>query len=310
FSLKKYETKGESAFLKKLFTRTLLIFLIGLFLNGFPFVYRDALQGWQVMNFADIRIMGVLQRIALCYCIGGLLIRYLSTKPLLVVSTGLLLIYWWLMYHFGDAGDPYSLKGNAELKFDLVFFNPKNLYHGYAIPFDPEGLLSTIPAIVNVIGGYLAGMFIQKSGNNFNTVWKLALGGLVLLGVALLWSPLFPINKPIWTSSYVLYTIGWDTLLLGALIFVTEVINFKKGAYFFEVFGRNPLFIYILSGVIIEIISLIHIGGESLKKLIYEEVFLSWLSALNASLLFAFCYMLLLWLIALWMDKRSIYIKV
>ncbi|AVR45134.1 DUF5009 domain-containing protein [Christiangramia fulva] len=310
FSLRKYEAKGESAFLKKLFKRTLIIFLIGLFLNGFPFIYRDAQEGWQLMNFADIRIMGVLQRIALCYMFAGLLIRYLKIKPVLIIGAALLLIYWWLMYYFGDPGDPYSLKGNAELKLDLFFFDPENLYHGYGIPFDPEGLLSTIPAIVNVIGGYVAGIFIQKSGNNFTTVWKLALGGIVLLAVALIWDPAFPINKPIWTSSYVLYTIGWDLLILGALIFITEVLNFKKGAYFFEVFGRNPLFIYILSGIIIEIIGLIHIGGESLKVIIYENLFLSWLSALNASLLFAICYMLLLWLIALWMDKRSIYIKV
>lgn len=310
FSLKKYEARGESAFLSKLFKRTLIIFLIGLFLNGFPFMYRDAEGGWEIMNLADIRIMGVLQRIALCYMFAGLLIRYLKIKPLLVISAILLLAYWGLMYYFGDAGDPYSLNGNAELKLDLWFFDPENLYHGYGIPFDPEGVLSTMPAIVNVIGGYIAGIFIQRSGNNITTVWKCAVGGLVLLGVALLWDQSFPINKPIWTSSYVLYSVGWDLLLLAALILITEVFNFKKGAYFFEVFGRNPLFIYMLSGVIIEIIALIHVGGESLKVIIYENVFLSWLSSLNASLLFAVCYMLILWLIGLCMDKRSLYIKV
>lgn len=310
FSLRKYETRSDRAFLSKLFKRTLIIFLIGLFLNGFPFIYRDAQGSWEFINLADIRIMGVLQRIALCYLFAGLLIRYLKIQPLLIVSAILLLVYWGLMYYFGDAGDPYSLKGNAELKLDLWFFDPENLYHGYGIPFDPEGVLSTMPAIVNVIGGYLAGIFIQKAGNNIHTVWKCAVGGLILLGVALLWDQAFPINKPIWTSSYVLYSVGWDLLLLAALILITEVFNFKKGAYFFEVFGRNPLFIYMLSGIIIEIIGLIHLRGESLKVLIYENVFLSWLSALNASLLFAICYMLLLWLIALWMDKRSIYIKV
>ncbi len=310
FSLKKYEAKGESAFLKKLFKRTLIIFLIGLFLNGFPFIYQDAQASWHFINFADIRILGVLQRIALCYMIAGLLIRYLEMKPLLIIGALLLLIYWGVMYYFGDPQDPFSLKGNAELKLDLLVFDPENLYHGYGIPFDPEGLLSTIPAVVNVIGGYVAGIFIQKSGNNITTVGKLSIVGLVLLGVALVWDITFPINKPIWTSSYVLYTIGWDLLILGVLIYVAEVLNFKKGAYFFEVFGRNPLFIYILSGVIISIIALIPIHGESLKAVIYENVFLSWLSPLNASLLFAFCYMGILWLIAFWMDKRSIYIKV
>lgn len=309
FSLRKYESKGDTAFLKKLFKRTLIIFLIGLFLNGFPFVYQDD-QGWQLINFRDIRIMGVLQRIALCYMVAGLFIRYFKMKYLLGIGVILLLLYWGLMYYFGDPGDPYSLEGNAALKFDLLFFRPENLYHGYGIPFDPEGLLSNIPAIVNVIGGYAAGIFIQRSGNNISTVWKLAVMGLILIGVAQVWDISFPINKPIWTSSYVLYTIAWDLIILAVLIFITEILKFKKGAYFFEVFGRNPLFIYILSGVIIETVSLIQIDGTSLKTIIYQNIFLTGFSPLNASLLFAVCYMLVLWLIGLWMDKKSIYIKV
>ena len=310
FSLKKYESKGEGAFLKKLFKRTLIIFLIGLFLNGFPFLHQDVLGEWHFINFLDIRIMGVLQRIAICYMIAGLLIRYLKIKPLLGIGALLLLLYWGLMYYFGEPGHPYTLQGNAALKFDLLFFQPENLYHGYGIPFDPEGLQSNIPAVVNVIGGYVAGIFIQRSGNNISTVWKLAVTGLILLGVAFLWNVSFPINKPIWTSSYVLHTIAWDLIILAVLILITEILRFKKGAYFFEVFGRNPLFIYILSGVIIELIALIHINDTSLKTVIYQNIFLSGLDPYNASLLFAICYMLILWLIGLWMDKKSIYIKV
>lgn len=310
FSLKKYESKGEGAFLGKLFKRAFVIFIIGLFLNAFPFVYQDSKGEWYFIDFSSIRIMGVLQRIAICYLLAGLLIKYLKIKPLVIIGALLLVIYWGVMYYFGDPGDPYSLQGNAALKFDLFFLHPKNLYQGYGIPFDPEGLLSSIPATVNIIAGYLAGLFIQRSGNNISTVWKLALLGLIFLVVAQIWDISFPINKPIWTSSYVLYTIAWDLVILGLLILVIEIFRFKKGAYFFEVFGRNPLFIYILSGVIIELISLVPVGGSNLKAIIYQDIFRAYFGPFNASLLFAISYTMLLWLIGLWLDRKSIYIKV
>lgn len=310
FSLKKYELKGEGAFLGKLFKRAFLIFIIGLFLNAFPFVYQDDTGEWYLINFSNIRIMGVLQRIAICYLLAGLLIRYFKIKPLVIMGTLLLVIYWGVMYYFGESVDPYSLQGNAALKFDLLFLHPENLYQGFGIPFDPEGLLSSFPATVNIIAGYLAGLFIQRSGNNISTVWKLALAGVVFLGFAQIWDISFPINKPIWTSSYVLYTIAWDLVILAILILVIEVLRFKKGVYFFEVFGRNPLFIYILSGVLIELISLVPVGGSSLKTIIYQDIFLNYLGPLNASLLFAISYTMVLWLIGWWLDRKSIYIKV
>ncbi|MCG9971975.1 acyltransferase family protein [Christiangramia crocea] len=310
FSLKKYESKGEKAFLTKLFKRSLIIFFIGLLLNAFPFVQQDVSGEWQFVNFSNIRIMGVLQRIAICYLAAGLLIRYLNMKYLLGIGAFLLLLYWGLLYYFGDPGAAYTLEGNAALKFDLLIFSSENLYMGYGIPFDPEGLLSNIPAIVNVIGGYVAGIFIQRSGGNISTVGKLALIGLLLLGTSLVWDSSFPINKPIWTSSYVLHTIAWDLLILAFLILITDILRFKKGVYFFEVFGRNPLFIYILSGVIIQIVSLISFGELSLKTIIYQDIFLAGLGPYTASLLFALSYMFILWLIGLWMDKRSVYIKV
>ncbi|HTN19693.1 MAG TPA: hypothetical protein VL125_04425 [Pelobium sp.] len=188
--------------------------------------------------------------------------------------------------------------------------NAKNLYKGFGIPFEPEGLLSTLPAIVNVIAGYITTQFIQKNGNNFHTVSKLILGSLIAFIVAQLWDISFPINKPIWTSSYVLYTVGWDLIILSALISFIEILNFKRWVYFFEVFGKNPLFIYVLSGMIVRVIYLVTIDGTALGSLIYQKLFVSWLADKNASLSFAVCYMLLLWLIGYIMDKRKIYIKV
>ncbi|SDR91067.1 acyltransferase family protein [Christiangramia echinicola] len=309
FSLRKYEKQSEAAFLKKVVKRSLLIFLIGLLLNAFPFVTREA--GELVLkDFSKLRIMGVLQRIALCYLFGSLLLHFLKLKWILVFSSFLLATYWLVMWYFGTHPDPYSLEHNVALKFDLLVFPAENLWRGFGRAFDPEGLLSTIPAIINVIAGYVAGKFIQNSGNNMNTVLKLAVAGMILLGVALIWSPYFPINKAIWTSTFVLYSTGWDLLILGGLILTIEVFGIKKWTYFFQAFGKNPLFIFIMSGVLVMLMAVILIENQSMKAWIFNNFYLTWLSDYNASLVFAISYMLLMWLIGYVLDRNKIYIKV
>jgi len=310
FSLRKYEGKDESLFLKKIFKRSILIFIIGLFLNAFPFLYRNEAGDLAFNNLANIRIMGVLQRIALCYLIASLLIHYLKLKIAIVVSILILFGYWLVMYIFGNQPDPYALTGNAALKFDLMLFRPENLYRGFGMAFDPEGLLSTFPAVVNVVAGYMAGIFIQKSGNTYSTVWKLVLAGIIAIILAQIWDPFFPINKAIWTSSYVLLSIGWALIIIALLILIIELWKLKGWTYFFKVFGKNPLFIYVLSGLVVGIMGIILVNSEGLQTWIYKNGFLSWLTDYNASLVFAICYVLLMWIVGYIMDKRKIYIKV
>ncbi len=309
FSLRKFSLQPDSVFLKKVFKRTALIFLIGLFLTLFPFVTR--LDGEIVLkDFTAVRIMGVLQRIALCYFIASLVVHYLKYKGAAIFSIVALLSYWAIMYFFGNPNDPYSLEGNAALKFDSLLIPDQNLYKGFGIPFDPEGLLSTLPATVNVIAGYFAGIFIQKNGNNLNTVIKLALVGGVLVILALLWDTSFPINKPLWTSSYVLHSVGLSVLILSGLILIIEIAGLVKWTFFFEAFGKNPLFIFALATLVIKLLSFIRIGDVSLQKWIYDHLFLSWSEGKTASLLFALSYMLVMWLVGFWMDKNKIYVKV
>ncbi|MDX1327918.1 MAG: DUF5009 domain-containing protein, partial [Arenibacter sp.] len=214
------------------------------------------------------------------------------------------------MYFFGSSPLPYSLENNAALKFDNLIFRPENIYKGFGIVFDPEGLLSTLTATVNVIAGYAAGVFIQKSGKQLKTVLKLIGAGVLLIALGLLWDPFFPINKPIWTSSYVLYSVGWTLLVLAILIYVLELWNLKKWAYFFEAFGKNPLFIYVLSGVVAKLLGFIQINGISLHSWIYKNLYLSWLDNINASLAFAISFIIVMWLIGYVLDKKRIYIKV
>ncbi len=310
FSMRKFNTQPDSVFLRKVFKRAALIFLIGLFLNLFPFI-KWSPEGEIVMkDFTEVRLLGVLQRIALCYLIASLVVRYLKYNGAMIFGVITLLAYWAVMYYFGDPADPYSLEGNAALKFDSLFLREENTYKGFGIPFDPEGLLSTLPAAVNVIAGYFAGIFIQKNGNNINSVIKLNLAGAALVAVALVWDLYFPINKPLWTSSYVLHSVGLSLVILGALMLIIEVAGYVKWSYFFEAFGKNPLFIFAFATLVIKLLNFIRIGDISLQKWIYEHFFLTWSEGKTASLLFALCYMLTMWLVGFWMDKKKIYVKV
>lgn len=218
--------------------------------------------------------------------------------------------YWLILYFFGDKPDPYLLETNAVLKLDVFIIGIKNMYRGEGIPFDPEGLLSTLPAVVNVIMGYFVGLWIQHKNATTRTLLKLLSVGAVMIALALLWDILLPINKKIWTSSYVLLTVGLDIITLGLLVFIIEVSKMKRWTYFFEAFGKNPLTLYVLSSLIIKLLYVLHIDGTTLKTWIYKHSFLLWANPANASLMFAISIMLIVWIVGYWMHRRRIYLKV
>ena len=225
------------------------------------------------------------------------------------ISTLFLLGYWLVMYLGGD----YTMTGNLGLKIDKWLLGDNHLYHGEGIAFDPEGVLSTIPAVVNVIIGYYAGVFISEKGNSYETVAKLMIAGAVLVAIAYFWHLEFPINKKLWTSSFVLYTCGLAMVILGVLIYVIDLAGKKKNwTYFFEVFGKNPLFIYLLS----EVLSLYSFTPSLTEK---ENLFtkpLTWVFTRRSppgpigSLLFALSVMFVCWLVGWWMDRNKKYVRV
>lgn len=310
FAMKRLQEIPKALFYRKVFKRTFLIFLIGWLLNAFPFFDYNEAGEMVFIDLKEVRLVGVLQRIALCYFFAALILYWGGEKLGWIFSAVALLAYWPIMYFFGDAGDPYSLTGNAAIKLDRILIGESRMYMGEGIPFDPEGILSTLTSIVNVIAGYLAGKMIQRKGNITSTVQTLFIAGIALIAVSYLLDLAFPINKKIWTSPYVTLTVGWDLLILGGLIFFVEIKKLTAWTYFFQAFGRNPLILYVLSGVVMSIFSMIPIGESNLRGQIYSSLFTSWLSPKNASFLFAICYMLLIWLIGFWMDKRKLYIKV
>jgi predicted acyltransferase len=312
FSQSKYKLISNGAFLKKIIKRTILIFLIGYLMYWFPFFDLDSHGHITGSPISHTRIMGVLQRIALCYFFGSLIVQYLSKNKVIIVSIILLVGYWLILLAFGDAKQPFSMMGNAGYYFDKFLMGNDHLYHGEGIPFDPEGWLSTIPSIVNVVIGFLAGKFIQEKGKTFECLAKLLLAGALLIFIALCWNLVFPIGKKVWTSPFVLLTSGSDLIWISALVYIIEMSKRKvvRWTEFFMIFGRNPLFIYVLSEIFVVILFMIPIGRESLFGFVNTHFFQLIAPGPFGSFLFAITFMLFCWSIGWWLNKKRIYVKV
>ncbi|PWK22746.1 putative acyltransferase [Maribacter polysiphoniae] len=298
--------KSLSEVFGKIVKRTLIIFLLGYLMYWIPFMSWTETGDLAMVPFSETRILGVLQRIALCYFMGAIMIYFLTNRQLLIGSGILLLGYWLLLYAFGD----YTLEGNFVRTIDQFVFGDAHLYMGDGIPFDPEGLLSTLPAICNVIAGYLVGKYVIDGGVDFKKLAKMLMVGTGLLIVAYFWDLGFPVNKKLWTSSFVVLTVGMDIILLSVLIYWIDLVRKPVNFNFFEIFGKNPLFIYLLSEYLAIGMHFVRVDGEqSLFNYIYEKGF-SWIGHYFGSLAFALVFMLLCWAVGWWLNKKKIYIKV
>ncbi|MDC8757414.1 acyltransferase family protein [Janthinobacterium fluminis] len=306
FALPKYAALGDAAVCARIGRRAATIFALGFLLYWFPFFKPDAAGAWALAPLASTRIPGVLQRIALCFALAALILHFWKARGAWLFCALALLGHWFALAQFGD----YTLAGNAGLKLDLWLLGERHLYHGEGIAFDPEGVLGTLPATVNVIAGYFAGRLIQARGPAYASIVRLLLAGLACIALGLCWSSVLPINKKLWTGSYVLYTVGLDLLVLPLLIFVIELRKLTRWTYFFEVFGKNTLFIYLLSEVAVVILFTVRVEGQSGYAYLYGKVFQGLASPANSSLLFAVAFMLACWLVAYALDRARIYIKV
>ena len=264
FSLKKYQGGAPRDLYVKIVKRGTMIFLIGLGLN----LYLNNLT-----TYNNLRIMGVLQRIGIAYMLGSLICVSFSRRTVAFIAVGILFGYWGLMYFFSDPNYPFGfydkdlrkyfgLEGNIVTKFDWAVLHPSHLYKGYGgIPFDPEGLLSTIPAVASVILGYFTGLLIDSKPDRKALVKSLFLFGLGGLAVGQLWHFVFPINKPIWSSSYVVFMAGWCLVINAALIWLIDIQNYRSWTKPLLVLGMNSMLAFVLSGMYVK--TLTHIKWDS-----------------------------------------------
>jgi predicted acyltransferase len=311
FSLGRRVDRGEARaqLYRKIFTRSLLIFAIGLFLNGFP-----------SFDLGTIRFLGVLQRIALVYFFAALVVVNLEAKRQAIVAGVLLLGYWALMalvpvpgHGFGDL----TVAGNVAAYFDRFFLTG----HMWTETWDPEGLLSTIPAIATALLGALVGSFLRSGREKAEIAAWMFLWGWMGILAGLIWNPLFPINKALWTSSYVLFSAGAALSCLAVCYWLIDVKGWRKWAMPAVMMGMNPLAIFTLSALFVKVIVRVRVPVEmvemgemvdtvSLYSWIYSRLFVPWAGAVNGSLAFALTNVALWLVLSAFLFHRKIFIKV
>ena len=294
--------------------RSALIFAIGLFLNGFP-----------GFDFSSIRIMGVLQRIALCYLVAGLM--YLATfqrdpageRPAQVranirgtaaVAVALLVGYWALMMFVPVPGYGAGHLGKDD---NLGAYIDRTLMGGHlwaeSVTWDPEGLLSTLPAIASLLIGILAGEWLRSDRRAGGKALGLAAAGFVLLVAGWLIHPFFPINKNLWTSSFVLFTGGFAMLALAACYWIVDVRAWRAWTAPFLVFGINAILAYALAALVSEVSTDFEFSDPrghqtTLQGWLYGRLFVPHFSAVNASLAFALFFVFVIFVL-LWPFYRG-----
>ena len=301
-SLRKFNFELTTQSVLKVLKRTVLIFLVGYVLNWFEFAIRG-----DFFNFENIRVLGVMQRLAVAYGLASLIGMAFRGRWMLWVSGAILLLYGLLIKFTGSevlcldnivSVVDVSILGTAHMCFQTVV-------DGEIVAFDPEGLLSALGSVAQVLlGCYCAKLIVESRGDNHKIIEKLSVFGTILLFAGLLLSYGFPINKSLWSSTFVLTTSGFASLFLGLLIWVIDVNGYKKWSTPFECFGVNPLYLYVQASVLAAVFSLLGV-----RAFVCESLLLPCFGSYGSSLVWAILFVLLNWIPGYLLYRRKIYIK-
>ena len=306
---------GRDLYLK-IIKRAVIIFLLGLFLATVPF-YNFTRGEW--LDVSTVRIMGVLQRIAICYLFAALIFLHTNWKQQAIIAVALLFLYWALMTLISVPGceiTTFNDKAcNLAAYLDRAILTENHIWRSAKV-YDPEGLLSTIPAIATCLAGVLCGHWLRRKTSDYEKVSALFFFGVLLSAVGWIWNFWFPFNKSLWTSSYVVYTAGLALCFLGFCYWLIDIKNYKTWAKPFVIFGVNALVLFVGSGVMARILGLIKVSttadgkSVSLQQAIFNNVFLLFASPINASLMYAICF-ILVWLFLMWLlYRKRIFVKI
>ncbi|MCI2228759.1 heparan-alpha-glucosaminide N-acetyltransferase domain-containing protein [Polaribacter sp. MSW13] len=304
FAFKNFKPGENKKALKKIIKRTIIIFAIGLFLNLFP-----------KFNFETVRYFGILQRIAIAYGVGASLCLFFKKRNLAYIIIGILVLYWAILYFFVPE-NPFGPQTNLVGKIDLYLFGSNHVWKGLGFPFDPEGLLSTLPSISTVLIGSLTGGFLSNASKNSVKIKTLLSYGISLMILGYVWGFVFPINKSLWTSSYVCFAAGLAMVVLALLIWIIDVKKYSKWSIPFIHFGTNPLFIFVFSGLYVKtmiyLIKITNAQGETTTglKYIYQNIFVPFAGNMNGSLFFAIAHIFFFWSLVYVLYRNKIFIKI
>jgi predicted acyltransferase len=296
---------SKSSMLVHIVRRTIILFLFGLVVNGFPFFHP-----------ASLRIYGVLPRIAVCYLICSVLYltsRRVGDKVLLLVIA--LAGYWILMRWVSVPG--YGLPGRdiplLDKDANLVAYIDRHIFPGrlYEGTRDPEGLLSTLPALGTTLIGVLTGLWLRSSRNQQQKLKGILAAGFAGLMLGGTWNFWFPVNKKLWTSSYVLYAAGWSLLILALCFWLVEIRKFNKGQSFWLAFGTNAITAYIFAELLQSTLIAIQLPNHvTVQRLLYLGILGVVPSAPVASLLYSLGFVVICWVPIYFLYQKRIFIKI
>jgi len=300
----------------KIIRRALIIFALGLFMAAFPF-YNFTTGEW--LNVSTLRIMGVLQRIGVCYLVASLIFIRTNWKQQTVIAVALLMLYWALMTLINVPNCEITTFNdktcNLAAYLDRLILTENHIWKSSKV-FDPEGILSTLPAIATTLTGVLCGHWLRGKKDDNEKVAAMFFFGVVLTAIGWAWSFWFPLNKSLWTSSYVVYTAGLALCFLGFCYWLVDIKGYRKWAKPFVIFGVNALALFVFSGLMAKLLGIIKFtaGAEgkpvSLQKWIFDSLYLPLASPINASLMYAISF-ILLWLFLMWLlYRKRIFIKI
>ncbi|APF03301.1 TPA: heparan-alpha-glucosaminide N-acetyltransferase domain-containing protein [Legionella pneumophila] len=298
------ERKSKSSLYSAIIERSIVLFLLGLFLNVFP----------HPVEFDSIRVYGILQRIAICYLISTFIYLNTSIRTQFFIFLVLLLGYWILMTQVpvpGYGANQLTKDGSWVSYFDQLLFSA---FHLYEKTYDPEGFLSTFTSIATTLSGVLAGSLLINPFSQLKKFYLLGAAGLLFLLLGWLWNMSFPINKNLWTSSYVLWTSGLALLIFALCYLLIDGLDIKKWSVFFKIFGMNALFAFVFHVILLKLQYTFKIttsDGSKMALISYiKDYFFGGFSNHNAALLYSICFLSLNFLVVLILYKRKVFIRI
>ena len=320
----------ESALIKQILRRGTIIYLLGFAMAMFPFYQWGTIQSlpdasaWDriVYRIEHVRLLGVLPRIAIVYICAGLLTLKTNLKQQIIIIATLLLGYWFAMTLIPVPGEGtigaqllHTRDRNLAAYLDRLILTTNHTWTG-SVTFDPEGPFSTLPAIGTAMLGVIAGTWIaRKDKSLLERISALFAAGALGMVVGMMWNWSFPINKNLWTSSYVVFTAAMACVTLATIMWIVDYVGVKWWTKPFVVFGVNPIVAFVGSGVFARLIyTLWHVNYQgrsvAVQDAVYQSVFLTWLPPRVASLAFALTFVLLWYGILLVLYRRKIILKV
>lgn len=312
-SSKKADPQAHTKTILKAAKRAAILFGLGLFLSLYPKIFTEPVNA-----FANVRVPGVLQRIAVVFLISSIIFLKNSEKNIMRIASGILILYWIIMTFIPVPGTGFASlekETNMGAWIDRNVLTEAHLWKS-AKTWDPEGILSTLPAIASGLIGVLVGAFLRRREleDGYKISWLFSTGLMLFIG-GMIWSLQFPLNKSLWTSSFVLYTGGVATMILSSCYWIIDVNKYQRYTLPFVVYGKNAITVFFLSGLLPRTMNMIKVrnadGTESgLESFLYTNFFSTNFSPINASLAWAIAQICFWFVILYIMYRKNIFIKV